>query len=422
MNLTCSRSARLLAFMALASIPTSISACSSPPPAPGEFAFVEVTLGSEPSRVTTLRFIPGTRELLIARITGEVEHHRLDDDGESTTLLGSFTVPHVFDRLDCGLVSLAFDPDFATNHMFFVGHCTDAWHSGIGRLTWNTQDDDDDDDDHRVDYEAVHASYVSIIELGDERATQPWHNVGAIFFDPDDASMYALFGDKTIDDNAQDVTSPLGGIVHLVPSHAPGLGGYEPPASPAFSTQGADPIRHTLGFRSPWTGFMDDAGRIFVGDVGSGSVEEVNVVPTGGRNFGWPEAEGPCACDTFEDPIRHWGRSESHPYVRADPDAVLGWARVVWTARASRSGVPDRYQGLLDDAVLYGDMCVGFVRRMKVDQTGMVTEDEPVGHLANATGWDVGPDGYVYAVTFSDRCTTSPGASYGRAQLYRLER
>lgn len=391
------------------------SACEDPP-SRAPWSFVELSLEGAPSRITAIAFVPGTHQLLVLLLSGEVQHHLVDPEAMSTRLLGSFETERTHDSLDCGLISVAFDPDFDENGFVFLGHCTDDHHSAIGRVTFAARDED-----AALDYAGVEASYVTILELGDEDAAEPWHNVGSIMFDGEGA-LLALFGDKTVRANAQDLTSPLGGVVRIFPSRDADHGGFEAPDTPVYSAAGSSPILFAKGLRSPWMGFLDDHGRVILGDVGQATHEEINVITAPGQNFGWPAAEGPCsgACGAFVDPVRHWDRSETHPFVSDDADAVIGFPRVAWAARASYPNRPDPYAGRLASSVLYGDLCVGFVRRMTLDSDGGVASDEHLTHLANATGWDVGPDGYVYAATFADRCTTSPGARYGRGRLLRL--
>jgi hypothetical protein len=263
---------------------------------------------------------------------------------------------------------------------------------------------------------------VTILEIGDVAASQPWHNVGSLMFDAEGA-LLALVGDKTVGSNARDPTNPLGGIIRLSPSRIEGVGGFTLQPDPPYARPGQSPLLLAIGVRSPWKGFVDARGRVFFGDVGEGSYEEVNVLTTPGSDFGWPLHEGPCreGCEGFTDPLRIWDRSETHPFVAADPDAVLDWPRAVWVAPGVPPGQENPYRDRLSDVVLYGDLCVGFVRAMVVDADGAIIRDEAIGHLPNSSGWDVGPDGTLYAVTFADRCTTNSTAAYGASRLYRLE-
>ena len=76
-------------------------------------------------------------------LSGEVQHHLVDPEAMSTRLLGSFEIERTHDSLDCGLISVAFDPDFDENGFVFLGHCTDDHHSAIGRVTFAAGDEDE---------------------------------------------------------------------------------------------------------------------------------------------------------------------------------------------------------------------------------------------------------------------------------------
>ena len=57
------------------------------------------------------------------------------------------------------------------------------------------------------------------------------------------------------------------------------------------------------GLRNPFRFTFDAAGRLWLGDVGSGSWEEINLISNASaaaRNFGWPCREGPSTTGTFQ--------------------------------------------------------------------------------------------------------------------------
>ena len=57
------------------------------------------------------------------------------------------------------------------------------------------------------------------------------------------------------------------------------------------------------GLRNPFRFTFDAAGRLWLGDVGSGSWEEINLISNpsaAARNFGWPCREGPSTTGTFQ--------------------------------------------------------------------------------------------------------------------------
>jgi len=121
------------------------------------------------------------------------------------------------------------------------------------------------------------------------------HAVGDLEFLPD-GTLLVSFGDGAsynfVDARAvraQDFESLSGKILRIDAMTGDGV-----PGNPRF-----DPKRpfanasrvYALGFRNPFRMHVDDRGRIFVGDVGWFSWEEVNLIRPGG-NYGWPFYEG----------------------------------------------------------------------------------------------------------------------------------
>ena len=98
--------------------------------------------------------------------------------------------------------------------------------------------------------------------------------------------------------NAQDKTKLLGKILRIDPLGTNGPGGqYGIPASNPFVGVGGG-VREEIyayGVRNPWRFSFDDGlggtGRLFEGDVGQDTVEEVNIIVSGG-NYGWRIKEG----------------------------------------------------------------------------------------------------------------------------------
>jgi glucose/arabinose dehydrogenase len=338
-----------------------------------------------------MRFIPGKSQFLVATRDGELLHYALAE--HHATLLGRFQVPEVHVELDCGLISLTFDPDFANNGFVYTGQCFSMKESGILRLRFDPSS-----------YATIGSSAVEILRAGDPLAPRPWHNIGHIGFDPD-GNLWALFGDKRVNTNGQDLANIPGSLIRIRPSTDPDKGGYEPanPPNPFESEQDADPSIYAYGLRSPWTGVLDSKGQYFFGDVGEDTTEEINVVSKPGQNFGWSLFEGACSgkeCEGFTNPIVDWGRSTDEQVVIDDEDANARGTRVAWVGLEYLENQLDPYEGRLDGKVLYGDMCVGFVRALTTDANGVLKSDQHLGHLSDATGWAQAPDGYIYAVTF----------------------
>jgi glucose/arabinose dehydrogenase len=371
--------------------------------------FEELALDGEPAFITDFAFYPGSdTDFLTLDKSGKLQRYRLHE--QSATLVSSAQVAGVYNQLDCGAISLAFEPDFAEGNYVYVGTCVSQTHSEILRL--------DLDDEQNV----VEDSQISIMSVGFTGATRPWHNVGSIGFEPGGV-LWALFGEKYQKSPAQELSENLGKLVRIVPSREPGLGGFEPaPDGPLVGDETAAQSVYALGLRSPFRGTLDSRGFYWIGDVGSDLFEEVNVTRTPLSNFGWPEREGPCSdCGDTTPPAFVWAHGAQPDYIADDPEIEATLARVAWVGPEVLAHEPDRYGGRLAGSVLFGDYCAGFLRQGRVDDDGIPSLDAPLGHLNNAGAFRQHQDGFVYAITFG-RCQTDVNnqADEGLSRMYRM--
>jgi len=378
-------------------------------PASLRVEFEELALDGAPAFITDFAFYPGSdTDFLTLDKSGKLQRFRLGE--QSTTLLSTAQVAGVYDRLDCGAISLAFEPDFAEGNYVYVGTCVSVTHSEVLRF--------DLDEEQNV----VESSQVGILRVGATGATRPWHNVGSIGFEPSGV-MWALFGEKWQKAPAQDLAENLGKLLRIVPSREPGLGGFEPaPDGPLLGDEVAAQSVFALGLRSPFRGTLDSRGFYWIGDVGSDLFEEINVTRTPLTNFGWPEREGPCAtCGDSTPPAFSWAHGARPDYIGDDPEIETTVARVAWVGPEVLAHEPDRYGGRLAGSVLFGDYCAGFLRQGRVDDDGVPTLDAPLGHLNNAAAFRQHSDGFVYAITFG-LCQTDVKnqADEGFSRLYRM--
>ncbi|HYQ14331.1 MAG TPA: PQQ-dependent sugar dehydrogenase [Polyangiaceae bacterium] len=379
------------------------------PDAALEVDFEELELDGEPMFITDFAFYPGSdSDFLALDKSGKLLRYRLEE--QRAQLLSTTELAGVYDDLDCGAMSLAFDPDLTAHPYVYVGACVSLRDNQILRL----------DLDGALD--VVAESEVTILEVEAPRAKRPWHNVGSLGFE-DGGVMWALFGDKALGKPAQDLSENVGKLLRIVPSRKPGLGGYEPaPDNPLLGDDEASPDVYALGLRSPFRGTRDSHGFYWVADVGSDSFEEINIVRQPLANFGWPDREGPCdECDDTTSPAFYWEHGTDADYVADDPDVETTIGRVAWAGPEVLAHDPDRYGGRLAGSVLFGDYCAGFVRHGRVDEDGAPTLDAPLGHLNNASAFRQHTDGFVYALTFG-RCQTDADnqADEGQSRLYRM--
>lgn len=361
-------------------------------PDPFALVFQELDLPGSTEGITNLHFIPGRSEFIVLEKNGRILHYQLDADNVS--LLGTQTLRDVYSGSDCGLVSAAFDPDFEDNGFVYFGYCDSDSFSTISR--------------HEFPLTDINSTRAEIIRVGIANAPEAWHNVGSIGFDPD-GTMWALFGEKKVDDEAQNTDSNLGSLLRIVPNRDPSGEGYQPAPDNPFADGTGSPDIWAYGLRSPWKGFRDSLGRYWVGDVGAATWEELDVITGPGENLGWPRCEGFCEgdADGLTAPITAWNRSSESDYALEDLETEPTDRRVVWAGLEYQPTSTDRYDGNLTGRVLFGDFCAGWVRALSLDDEGRVTFDQNIGHLTGVTGIAQGPDDYVYFVTYGN-CKTFP--------------
>ena len=247
---------------------------------------------------------------------------------------------------DHGMLGFALDPDFiengylyllyAVDHHYLFEYGTSDYHPdttdilapSIGRITRYTADPATDrqtllpDSRHIVLGEGPGTSFLFVHES---------HGVGALVFAKDGSLLVscgdgnsfegpdsggdewnnyidAAYADGLLTPEedigqfkSQSLLSHNGKILRIDAATGAGLASnpFYDPAAP----RSARSRTWALGFRNPYrftvrpgTGSHDpaqgDPGALYIGDVGEGSWEELNVAVTGGQNFGWPLNEG----------------------------------------------------------------------------------------------------------------------------------
>jgi cysteine-rich repeat protein len=167
-----------------------------------------------------------------------------------------------------GLLSVAFDPDYETNHFFYVYYVNNAGNLVIARYERNGSDEDD----------ALEGSEHIITTI--PHPTFGNHNGGNVNFGPD-GFLYAATGDGGSggdpSDNAQNDSSQLGKLLQI--------------------DVDTDTVTNwAKGLRNPFRFSFDRlTGDLYIGDVGQGSWEEIDFDPapiTAGVNYGWDDMEG----------------------------------------------------------------------------------------------------------------------------------
>ena len=198
--------------------------------------------------------------------------------------------------------------------------------------------------------------------------------------------MYFAVGDNGDGTNAQRLDNPHGKVLRI------NKDGTIPADNPFAGQPGKLGAIWAYGMRNPWRFQFDSgSGRLYVGDVGDFSWEELNLVAKGG-NYGWPLAEGNCTsnCSGLIDPV--------YTYSHSGESAAITMGPVY-----HGSMFPADYQG----SILFGDYARGFIKRATLDANGAVTGVQDFDTQAGAVvDLKVAPDGSLYYITYY------PGALY----------
>jgi glucose/arabinose dehydrogenase len=269
-----------------------------------------------------------------------------------------------------------------------------------------------------------------ILRIGEPQAN---HNGGALAFGPD-RYLYISLGDGGAANdvgaghvpggNAQDVTTAnvLGKILRIDPLNPTSTptstdpisanGRYRNPATNPFvgPTPGADEI-FAYGLRNPFRmGFDTATGRLIVGDVGQGQIEEVNIV-TRGSNLGWPiregqfafnQANGQISIDTVARP------NLTNPVIAYDHSegvAIIGGFVYHGTAIPelqgkyifAELGFPNATQGLQTTGIGLGRLFYGDLETGAMFELAIGLDDRRLGFRVLGFGQDAQGEIYVLA-------------------------
>ena len=250
-----------------------------------------------------------------------------------------------------GLLSIAFDPEYRTNHLLYAFFTAK------------------DGTQHVEEFYARSANHVDagtarVVLIEDDPVEN--NNGGQLQFGPD-GDLYIANGDGGGEENGppdvlgngQNLGTVFGKILRIDP-HGDGPGQYSIPASNPFQASGQAPEAYLYGVRNPWR-FSFDAktGAMIIGDVGRGQEEEIDYFKRGharGANLGWPVYEGRDhlePSETAKDPVFPVMQFSHGPsifycaitggYVSRDPKVKATYGRY-----------------------LFGDYCLGEVRIAKL--------------------------------------------------------
>ena len=368
-----------------------------------------------------LTSIPGTDQLCVWEREGRVwSFENSPDTTQKKLVVDLHNQCQGWD--DSGLLGVAFEAGFPTNHYIFVyytwvkpgtvagdantrpnPYMADTYHDRLERYTLDTNG------------VAIPGSETVLIDLTDQTV---WHHGGGMFFHPKDGFLYLTIGNNSNPDNDQIINKSLyggvlridvdcrgGNISHPIPRQP--VNGrtanyYIPNDNPwvgATNVMGESNVLEEffcLGLRSPHRMTYDPgSGRIYIGDVGESAREEVDIIEPGekGLNFQWPYREGKLG--TMKSPHIGISRDPVLDYPHTDGRAVIGG----YVYRGQK-------QPALQGVYLYADYNIGTIWGMRY-KDGQVTDyatllEQP----KNIVSFAEDADGEVYVMVFDGHVYT----------------
>ncbi|MGB7923235.1 MAG: PQQ-dependent sugar dehydrogenase [Pyrinomonadaceae bacterium] len=333
-------------------------------------AFIEQQVASGlSSGPTSMAFAPDGR-LFVCIQTGALRV--IEND---VLLATPFMTLSVNSNGERGLLGIAFDPNFATNHFLYVYYTTATApiHNRISRFTANGN-------------VVVPGSEVVILDLNNlSSATN--HNGGAIHFGAD-GKLYAGVGENANASNAQTFANLLGKMLRINPDPA----NLIPTDNPYFNdpnVTGVNKAIWALGLRNPFTfSFQPGTGRMFINDVGQNAWEEINE-GIAHSNYGWSICEGLGCSGTPPTDYRAPSYVYNHTTGTPTGCAIVGGAFY----NPPTVQYPSSYVGKF----FFADLCTGFIRYIDPNTAPPIaTSTGFATGLSSAVDLQVGPDGSLY--------------------------
>lgn len=275
-----------------------------------------------------------------------------------------------------GLVGVAVDPNFASNHFVYLHYTatTPTLHNRVSRFTA----------DGNV---AQPGSELPLLDL--EPLTAIIHNGGGIQFGQD-GKLYIGVGDNGNRSNAQSLETLKGKILRIDPDG--GIPDDNPVSFGGTTGTTSGPMRAiwAIGLRNPFSSSFDRCeGRYYINDVGEGSMEEIDR-GSAGANFGWPDCEGRCEAKL---PGR---RNPIYQYPHASES---GWSCAI-TGGAFYQPEMLQFPAFYRGAYFFADWCGDWIQLLTpaLGTSVSFVREGPTGIV----DLDVGDDGALYLLTLYD--------------------
>jgi glucose/arabinose dehydrogenase len=338
---------------------------------------VDVTVVTDKLRLPwSLAFLPGGR-MLVTEKGGTLRV--VDPSGAISPPISG--VPRVVSSGQVGLLDIALDPAFATNHRVFFSFSEpgrgEDFHIAVARATF---------DEAAKALTDVKVIFRAVPDLYSGRSA----NSGGRIAIARDGTLFVAIGDRSSSppwDRAQQLDNHLGKIVHITAD------GGAAPGNPFTSRPGALPEIWSIGHRTPEGLTFDSGGRLWETEHGPRGGDELNQI-SAGKNYGWPV-------------IAH-GIDYPGTAIGAGITEKAGMEQPIyyWDPVIAPSGLAIYHGSLFpswEGDALVGALAGRMLSRLTLKNDRVVSE-EPLllDQHSRIRDVRVGPDGAVYVLTDDD--------------------
>ncbi|MDJ0926897.1 MAG: PQQ-dependent sugar dehydrogenase [Gammaproteobacteria bacterium] len=377
----------------------SNTTCVAPPrPTAGASVAIENPYPASPgfSSITKILQAPGdgSRWFVVERV-GRVRVFNVADPGNPATYLD--ISGQVRSGGEEGLLGMAFHPDFPATpeiYLSYIAGTSSTRHSRISRFIL---------DNTNAPVNVTEQILLTVDQF------QGNHNGGDIAFGPDNY-LYIGLGDGggggDPQETGQNTTNLLGSMLridvlgvafpmpaYMIPPDNPFAAGNPNKCGPTLVNGNNCPEIYAWGLRNPWRWSFDEpTGMLWLGDVGQGAWEEVDIIERGG-NYGWDCREGahPFEGNGCPPPAALIDPVSEYPHTNGNVSITGGY---VYRGNAI-PGLFGRY--------VFADYASGRIWALQDDGQGGYSNELLVNAPYTISAFALGEDGELYFADFSNQ-------------------
>jgi hypothetical protein len=226
-----------------------------------------------PAHLSKNEFISQNSVFVLEHKSGqirEIQNYNKDPKINLKPILNIESLISENENWEQGINGFAFSPNFKEDKYIFVSYNNKKNQIILSRFKY--------DDKIKKAKISSEVELLSVERLSSEDT--PEHNCGTISFNPKDNYLYICLGDTRVPESPQNIKVLNGKILRIDPFNLSENGkNYSFVRENPFTQLNGKPEILFLGFRNPWKfSFDSETGDIYIPDVGSEYIEELNIV------------------------------------------------------------------------------------------------------------------------------------------------